>query len=404
MRYLTDDAMEAITDDITMKLVQKGLKPTRLLFDTTNFFTHLEKGQELAKKGHSKEKRADKNLIGLAMAVSEQNVPFFGEAYPGNVNDAKVFLGVVDRIAARLRKLKFALGGVVVVMDKGCNSPEGISKVLENMHIVGSFKKCQATELLDVPLSKFKKLYATSKGNVLLGYEAKKELFGRSFRVVVSYSEATERRQRARYEEEKKAFLKMTEAMRASLTRTGRGRKLTPNGMVKRLSAACRNYSRVFRFDVGQRDLEGKQLLGWIDSAEERALLKSLGKQFLFTDMDWKPAEIVRTYNSKSLIEDDFKFLKDKLLIPVKPLNHRLDRTIKVHVWLCMLGLLLYRYCLWLVQKEKLGVESFVEALDGIRVGFVSLRNGVVQQVVERMPVVSSTLYGAFGMDRFLKT
>ncbi|MCK4938025.1 MAG: hypothetical protein KAR85_05430, partial [Methanosarcinales archaeon] len=56
------DVMKKIEDDIGKKLVEQGIKPSTLFFDTTNFFTYIEHGEDIPKKGKSKEKRYDVSL------------------------------------------------------------------------------------------------------------------------------------------------------------------------------------------------------------------------------------------------------------------------------------------------------------------------------------------------------
>jgi transposase len=46
----------------------------------------------------------------------------------------------------------------------------------------------------------------------------------------------------------------------------------------------------------------------------------------------------VKTYNSKNLVEDDFKLLNDQLLVPVGPVYHHKDENIRVNVFLAMIG------------------------------------------------------------------
>ena len=47
----------------------------------------------------------------------------------------------------------------------------------------------------------------------------------------------------------------------------------------------------------------------------------------------------MKTYNNKSLVEDDFKLLNDHLLVPVGLVYHHEDENIRVHVFLAMNGL-----------------------------------------------------------------
>jgi transposase len=61
MAKLDEETIQKIELDISRTLVERGLRPTRLIFDTTNFYTHIESGDELPQKGNSKDKRFDKN-------------------------------------------------------------------------------------------------------------------------------------------------------------------------------------------------------------------------------------------------------------------------------------------------------------------------------------------------------
>lgn len=404
MVRITDEVMEKVTDDITLKLVQKGLRPSRLIFDTTNFWTNIEKGEELPKAGRSKEGRCDKKLLGVGMAVSEENVPFFGEAYRGNENDSKVFLRVVDKLTARLKRLRILPEEkLVLVFDRGCNSEDGVKEALSTMHVIGGLKRNQASELLDVPLEKFNPLYETSKGNVILGYCTEKVVFGRPFRVIIAYNPATAEEERARYFKDKAEFLEVVERVKASFSRKGRGRRLSKKGAADRLEKYASRHKGVLCFDVCQLGLDMNHVVGWIDEAQERRLLASFGKQLIFTDMKGEAAEVVKVYNSKHLIEEDFKFLKDKLIIPIKPVYHRLDKTIKVHVWLCLMALLFFRYTIWKTKKYGLSVKELITALDRIRVAAVKQEGRGVKYMLERLDKDALALVQDLGIGSILK-
>ena len=77
--------------------------------DESNWFTYIEKGEELPGKGKSKQLRYDKNLISVGLAVSEDNVPFMHETYEGNMHDSKIFPRLLDTLTERLNNLKIPL-------------------------------------------------------------------------------------------------------------------------------------------------------------------------------------------------------------------------------------------------------------------------------------------------------
>lgn len=383
---ISDGVMEKVTDDLTLRLVQRGLKPSRLFFDTTNIWTNIEAGEELAKAGRSKDGRKDKNLVGIAMVASEENVPFLGEAYRGSENDSRVFLRVVEKLTARLKRLRILPEEkLVLVFDRGCNSDEGIKDALSSMHVIGGLKRNQAPELLDIPLERFKPLYETTAGNTVLGFSTEKVIYGRPFRVVVAYNPATAEKEKAAYHKNRAEFLEEVEKAKASFARKGRGRRPSKKAAAKRLQHIASRHEGVLCYDACQLGLDMNPVVGWVDKAREEKLLASLGKRIIFTDIEGEAAEIAKAYNSKHLIEEDFKFLKDKLLIPVKPVYHRLDRTIKVHVWLCLIALMFFRYTIWKTRKYGLTVNELIQALDKIRIAAVKQEGKGVKHMLERL-------------------
>ena len=90
-------------------------------------FTYIENGEKLTRKGKSKEKRYDKNLVAFGIAESDENIPLMHETYPGNVSDAKIFPEIIDKIVERLKNLDIATEDMTLVFDKGNNSEDNIT-------------------------------------------------------------------------------------------------------------------------------------------------------------------------------------------------------------------------------------------------------------------------------------
>ena len=88
-------------------------------------------------------------------------------------------------------------------------------------------------------------------------------------------------------------------------------------------------------------------------------------------------------------VEEDYHVLKDVLLFPVMPIHHRKDWRIREHTFLCVMGLLLYRYVqlrLEKAQKVRTPIGALVAQLKRIRLGVVSVDEGkVVRAKLERM-------------------
>jgi transposase len=73
MSRLDEETIQNIELDVSRAMIKLGLKPTRLIFDTTNFYTHIDHGDDLPQKGNSKDKRFDKNLIGVGLTTSDRH-------------------------------------------------------------------------------------------------------------------------------------------------------------------------------------------------------------------------------------------------------------------------------------------------------------------------------------------
>lgn len=248
-----------------------------------------------------------------------------------------------------------------------------------------------------------------SKNHKVIGYETKRKVWGRTYRIILTYNEGTAIRQKERYMGEKKDFLREAEKIQKALISQKRGRKPTQQSIIRRLNKLIHNgRESVFRFMIGANLYSRNALTVWVDTKAEKKLLASFGKQMIFTDIvNWTAGEVVKAYNGKAMVEDDFKFLKDRLLISVMPEWHTKDSRINVHVFLCIVGLTMYRYLLWKLHDTEISVYELNKALNGIRVGFVVTKGGKkrkVEQVLEDMKPVSAKVFSKLNLGRFLGT
>lgn len=494
MDFLTEQTIRKIEENIAAKLIEKGIKPTTIFWDTTNVFTYIESGEELPQKGRSKEKRHDKNLVTFGIAESDENIPLLHETYSGNVHDAKIFPEVIDNLVDRLRNLKINTTDMTVVFDKGNNSEDNIYKILgkylftwekipgndnlrlinhliqkfniewvkeakimknddgktiritgetnflsltlndektnvnleiddgrtdkffvrtennelksyiENMHVVGSLKYNQVKTLMEVPLSEYKFLYKSSKVNEVYGYRTKKQVFGQEFTVVVSYNSKSQAKKEKKYKETKVKILEgLAELKKKTEPENGKGKKITRKGLCTNANKIIySNLSTIFKYKIPE---EGKVSFEyWVDTTAEETFKNSFGKIAIFTDLhDSSSADIARTYFAKNLVEEDFKFLKDKLLIPVPPFFMRKDGRIRVHVFLCVMGMLFFRYLAKKVKYVGLSIKELQHQLEGIRMAFVkNNETSKISLVVEEMNPIQAKLFSRLELNEFL--
>lgn len=129
---------------------------------------------------------------------------------------------------------------------------------------------------------------------------------------------------------------------------------------------------------------------------------RSLGITIGLTDRAGMDIEDVRTDNSKSMIEEDFKWMEDKVVIPLWSFYVRKDLTVRAHVFLVLLGLMLYRLVQRDLGKDSMYLSTLVTYLDEIRVALVIVGKGRPRFVMEEMDAEAARLYSRLDMVRFI--
>jgi len=405
-KYLDHETSKKIEDDLCKVLIEKGISPKILFLDETNWFNYIKKVEELAQNGNNKQYRNHMKQICMGLAVSEDNVPFMHEVYEGNKHDSKIFPELLDALTERLTNLKINTKNLILIFDKGNNSQINIEDVMSEMHIVASAKHSQAEELLYVPLEDYKYLYTNSKGNEIYGYRKKYEFFGQEFTTVVLYSEASYKKQKKSYEGSKAKMWEKLEDLKRRLG-SNRGKERNKSSVEREFNDIIyKDFRSVFGHKVGKIPKWKKKpsLKIWIEEGVENLRYAGFGKTIVFTDMHtWHSEKIARTYNQKYLVEDDFKLLNDVLLVPVGPINHHKDFNIRAHIFLCIIGMMFYRYLGWKCKYLGLSLKRLVEELGGIRLALVQGKTGgKVDLVVEEMDAKQARLFSLLDLGKFM--
>ena len=404
MRHLDKETIRTIQDTLTGNLLRMGICPTKLVFDTTNRFCYIEHGESIPRKAHSKQKRFDKNVIGLALAVNDANLPFFSEVYPANKNDAKVFPEVFEEICRRVDALRIDAKDIILVIDKGNNSEGNIGKVIGKMHVVGALPKSVAGDILAIPEREFKDIYTNAKRHLIKGFATHGTFYGRQMKVVIQYNAHTRSRQFRQYTKSKARILQGIEDLRQRCLRPGKGRKPSEKGIINALGDLVQKKLRGV-FEYGIETAANGRPCPWmrVNTATEAELIESMGKTAVFTDrLDMPDEALVRAYNSKWMIEDDFKWFNDKVVMPLWPFYVRKDIPIQAHVFICVLGLMLYRFLQQELAETKTSIPRLIEKLDRIRLAIAVEGNRKARFVVEKLDAETAKVFSTLDLARFV--
>lgn len=408
MGYLESKEIKAIEKDITSLLVKEEVPLDTLLYDITNFATYIQDHEEdqLPRRGNNKQKRFDLNQINLALLVTrEDGIPLFHEAYEGNMHDAKKFPQAVSEVVGRLREMAEDVEDITLVFDKGNNSKKNLTrKEFKQLHFVGSLKPSNYKTLLDIPLKEFKAAYerpGKKKGEKIpvLAKRLKQVVMGAERTVVITYDEATCKKNKA-------TFLRNLEKTNRELqeleSKIGTHKNKSKEAIKEKAEKIVSRKAVKGLFQVKVReDHRGIQLKWKVDGEAVREREKKFGKSILFTDQHgWSTEEIIRAYRSKNVVEEDFKVLTSGR-VPVLPMWHWTDDKIRVHVFCCVMALLLLR----LIQKKlktlDMSLERTMEELHAIKeVEFKFKGMDRVFNVLTEMSPLQKKLYENLGLEK----
>ena len=381
---LSRRVVRQIEEKVFRNLLAKGIPPKYLLFDTTNFYTYHQE-RRFSRKGHSKERRADKNLTGLGL-VTLGAIPVLSETFAGNEADPQVFARVFEALLVRLERLEVNTEAMALVFDRGVNSTENFDEVLGAMHVIAGLNRQDARALLATPLSEFSEVMKDGDGKPILGFPTPWAGFGRTWRALVVHRAATAQHQQARWQKTRAKVLAQVEQWRASLGKGAPGR--SQKALLRKLVELIpRDYHGVFDYGIERKDGKFWPYCSVPPEAEAR-LRSSFGTTTLITDLsaeDLSDAELVRAYVARWEIEEDFKWLKDRFILSVKPVWVWNDAAVAGHVFLCVMGLMLLRYLQWEVRDLQLSMKELLEELEQVRIGVIRSAEGRPQMVLEQM-------------------
>lgn len=374
MDRVSAEAIVAIERDITAHLVREfALDVRQVLFDASNFFTFIDTFNErctLAQRGHSKEGRAALRIVGLALLVATDfHIPLCHHTYPGNQTDSPTFASLTDELIKRQELLNAAVEDITLIFDKGNNSLANLQAVdASPYHFIGSLVPSQHPELLAVSRERFRGLDAEGLPGVST-HRTKKEVFGKTRTVVVSYNERLFVAQSRTLLRELANRQRQLAELQVSLQRrqsgqVKKGKPPTLEGTRKKVQEvlAAKDMKELFEVEVSVAN--GLPVLSYRfrEEAWQQMQAQRLGKTILFTDQDeWSDAQIVRGYRSQHHVEDAFRDLKNTEHLALRPQRHWTDQKIRVHVFYCMLALTLCG----LLRRElhKKGIDRSLVAI-----------------------------------------
>jgi hypothetical protein len=280
-----------------------------VFMDTTSLYFEGAGGQTLGRYGYSKDHRPDLRQMILAVVIDGDGRPVCSEMWPGNTADVTTLIPVIERLQKR-----FAIARVCIVADRGLISADALAELEARrlLYILGVRERTDnlVRKLVLNDSSPFVPLVMSKRGKQV-DYEAKAvTLGGRRYIVCRNHQEA-----------EKDA------ADRASIL-AALERKLARGDKALVGNTGFRRYLQT----IGDKRFA-------IDSEKVEEEKKFDGIFVLRTNTELNPLEAMLCYKQLWTMEQTFHTAKH--LLQTRPIFHKLDKTIRGHVFCSFLALVL---------------------------------------------------------------
>ena len=423
------DAMDAIGEEDLAEIERRivaGMVETfsidlsGLVLDMTNFATWIDSGNErapIAQRGHSKQKRSDLRICGLGLVVSRDGgVPLVSHAYPGNRPDVTQFGSMVRELVARFGALGVAGADregarLTLVYDAGQNSDDNY-ELLDGgpLSFVGSLPPSDHPGLLAIGAGRYRVVDEEAFPG-LRAFETTKVVFGRTRRLVACHSDGLHEKQSRGFDQ---TLAKVHRQLGEVQARLARGRTRKAREKVEAEIAAIlapRWMSRVVATTLtGETPAELRLSFSTDDKARAALETELFGKRILFSDKtpeQASTAQIVADYRSQEAVEGDFRQMKDPKVVSFSPMFHFTEHKIRVHVFYCVLGLMVAKLMVREAGKAglHLSVRALLSSLSGIE-ETVLLYQGErgrprARRMLTEQDATQRRLYDLFGLEDY---
>jgi len=347
MEAVSEEDLERAEEEIAKRLIERfRVSLDVLLYDVTNFYTHIatdNKKNKLCQRGRNKQRRNDLRQFNLSLLVSREFfIPILSRVYEGNITDVSAFPAVLSEVRRRLASITQSVEDITLVFDRG-NYSKRVQRELTDLstascgkvHWVGGLSVSLLSDFTEVPKKEFYSVRLSS-GKEILAYRMEKELWGKEVVIVIAFSDKLQESQLRGFQAKFESAIRFLE----DIAGTRRSLKRVKAELEKTLTRE--HLKEVIIPRITKRD--GKIVAKWrVDKERYKYLVEEyFGRKVLFTTRkEWSDREIIEAYYGLGKIENIFKRLKNPFHFSVIPQFHWTDQKIKVHIFCCIIGLIL---------------------------------------------------------------
>ncbi|MDR1523420.1 MAG: IS1634 family transposase [Endomicrobium sp.] len=307
-------------------------KAALLLYDVTTLYFEIEKEDEYRKRGLSKERRLEPQII-VGLLVNEKGFPLAISSFEGNQAETKTIIPVLKEF-----KRNCGIKNITVVSDAAMLSAENLDILEED-----GFKFIVGSRLAKTPyaIKEYRKAKESEKlpdGQI---FDTTKEFINKITRkiairrVIYQYKQ-----QRAKLD-----LLNIHKQIKKAQM------QLSDNSMIKK--------SRFLKIVRSHKEINQKLI--------KEAKLKAGIKGYV-TNLDLDEEEIIKAYHNLFQVEKSFRMAKSDL--KARPIFHQTRHSIEAHLTICFTALAISRY---IQDRTNTSIKKFVQRLKPLRTVVISI-------------------------------
>lgn len=319
-----------------------------LLYDVTStYFEGQANGNELAKRGYSRDHRPDCKQVCIALVVSFDGFPLGYEVFAGNTHDSTTLQQIVETTETRHGAV-----GRVWIADRGMASAKNLSwlRATGRRYIIGApkseLKHCQSAL---AEASGWRVIREGVEGKLLDGTVPEE-------RFILCRSADRREKERAMHE---KFSSRIEQALARLQGRIAQAKKPLDKAQVLRQIGRLlqRNSRAAARFETSLHDDDsaaGFSLRIRLNAEFDRWAALSEGAYVLRSNItDWTDEKLWKAYIQLTQAEAAFRVNKDQLR--VRPIWHERADRVQAHILVCFLAFVLWKTLEMWQQRAGIG-------------------------------------------------
>jgi hypothetical protein len=335
-----------------------------VFFDTTSVYFEGQGGQTMGRHGHSKDHRPDLKQMVVGAVLDSTGRPICCELWPGNTTDVKTLVPIVDRLRER-----FHIQRICIVADRGMISQQTIAELgrpARGVHFILGARMHLVKEVRQVVISDpgpYEQVYGPKTRRQDPSPLEVKEVKVGSHRYVVCRNADQAKKDR----EDRQAIV---EHLREQLQQGDKS--LVGN----------QGYRKYLKTTGAGRRFE-------IDEDKIKAQEPYDGLWVLQTDLDLPARDVALRYKELWRVEQIFRTIKS--ILENRPIYHKVDATIRGHVFCSFLALVLLKEL-----QARMEQRGWVCAWDRLQADLDALQEVTVQAAGQPF-VIRTQTRGAAG-------